>query len=237
VSDNELNEASTRMDSIYTDISDKKLSFEEAATYLSYDKDTRNNKGLMVNQNYENSHAGTPKFEMEELPQDMGKVVDRMQVGEISKPFRMFTDKQKEVIAIVKLRARIASHKANLVDDYQALKTMVEDRKREDLLRDWIAKKQKTTYVRIAEGWRICDFMYSGWVREDTDYVPSEAGNVEKAKDLSETDESSAGKGKNKKKKKDGGVEETEKKPKGDPQMHNGTGSQRQRGRGGRRPY
>jgi peptidyl-prolyl cis-trans isomerase SurA len=234
VSDNELNEASTRMDSLYTDILDKKLSFEEAATYLSYDKDTRNNKGLMVNQNYESSHAGTPKFEMEELPQDMGKVVDRMQVGEISKPFRMFTDKQKEVIAIVKLRARIASHKANLVDDYQALKTMVEDRKREDLLKDWIAKKQKTTYVRIAEGWRNCDFIYSGWVREDTDYVPKEIGSVEKAKDPSETDESSAGKGKNKKKKKDGSVEETGKKPKGDPQVHNGTG-QRQRG-GGRRP-
>ncbi|MDR1408162.1 MAG: peptidylprolyl isomerase, partial [Tannerella sp.] len=40
VSDKELNEASVRMDSLYTDIVSNKLAFDEAATYLSYDKDT-----------------------------------------------------------------------------------------------------------------------------------------------------------------------------------------------------
>ena len=166
VSEKELNDAMVKMDSLYTDIEAEKLTFEEAATYLSFDKHTRNNKGLMVNQNYESSHAGTPKFQMEELPQEMGKVIDKMQVGEISKPFRMMTNTQKEVVAIVKLRSRTPSHKANLADDYQALKTIVEERKKEDLLKDWVAKKQKTIYVRIAEGWRNCDFQYSGWVKE-----------------------------------------------------------------------
>ncbi|MDR2765726.1 MAG: peptidylprolyl isomerase [Tannerella sp.] len=172
VSDNELNEAATRMDSLYADIVGNKLTFEEAATYLSYDKDTRNNKGLMVNQRYESDHAGTPKFEMEELPQEIGKVVDGMQVGEISKPFRMVTDKQKEVIALVKLRARTLSHKANLADDYQALKSLVEERKKDDLLNQWVEKKLKTTYVRIAEGWRNCDFQYAGWVRDVPENLP-----------------------------------------------------------------
>ncbi|MDR0843591.1 MAG: peptidylprolyl isomerase [Tannerella sp.] len=166
VSDQELNEATVRMDSLYTDIIAEKITFEEAATYLSYDKDTRNNKGLMVNQKYMSEHSGTPKFEMEELPQDVAKVVDKMNVGEISKPFRMMTDKQKQVIAIVKLKAKTGSHKANLADDYQALKSIVEDRRREELLKEWVAKKQKSTYVRIAEGWRNCDFQHSGWVRE-----------------------------------------------------------------------
>jgi peptidyl-prolyl cis-trans isomerase SurA len=172
VSDAELTEATVRMDSLYADIIDAKVTFEDAATYLSYDKDTRNNKGLMVNQNYESSHFGTPKFEMEELPQDVSKIVDGMTVGDVSKPFRMVTDKQKEVIAIVKLRARIAGHRANLTDDYQAMKFMVEERKKEDILRQWIAKKQKTIYVRIAEGWRHCDFQYSGWVREMPENLP-----------------------------------------------------------------
>ncbi|MDR2919568.1 MAG: peptidylprolyl isomerase [Tannerella sp.] len=166
VSEKELNDATARMDSLYNDIQDNKLTFDEAATYLSYDKDTRNNKGLMVNQNYESNNVGTPKFQMEELPQEMGRVVDKMQVGEISKPFQMMTNAQKEVIAIVKLRARTPSHKANLADDYQALKTIVEERKRDEVLKDWVNKKQKTVYVRIAEGWRNCDFQYPGWVRE-----------------------------------------------------------------------
>jgi len=166
VSESEMNEAMVKMDSLYTDLSDAKFTFEEAATFVSYDKDTRNNKGLMVNANFEGDNHGTPRFEMQELPQEIGKVVFNMQVGEISKPFKMITNKQKEVVAIVKLRARTESHRANLSDDYQALKTIVEAKKREELLNDWIAKKQKTTYVRIGEGWRNCDFQFPGWVKE-----------------------------------------------------------------------
>ena len=166
VSDKELTEATTRMDSLYNDLQAEKFSFDEAATFVSADKDTRNNKGLMVNQNYESSNYGTPKFEMQELPQEIGKVVYQMEVGDISKPFTMLTDKQKEVVAIVKLKTRVNGHKANLADDFQAMKQLVESRKREELLNDWIRKKQKTTYVRISEGWRNCDFKYPGWVKE-----------------------------------------------------------------------
>ena len=166
VSEKELNEATARMDSIYNNLMENKFTFDEAATFLSYDKDTRNNKGLMVNSNYQSSNSGTPRFELHELPQEVGKVVYDMKVGEISKPFRMTTDKQKEVIAIVKLRARTEAHKANLSDDYQALKTIVENKKREELLNDWIRKQQKSTYVRISEGWRNCDFRFPDWVKE-----------------------------------------------------------------------
>ena len=166
VSEKELTEATARMDSIYNNLMENKFTFDEAATFLSYDKDTRNNKGLMVNSNYQSSNSGTPRFELHELPQEVGKVVYDMKVGDISKPFRMTTDKQKEVIAIVKLRARTEAHKANLSDDYQALKTIVENKKREELLNDWIRKQQKSTYVRISEGWRNCDFRFPGWVKE-----------------------------------------------------------------------
>ena len=166
VSDKELNECLTRMDSLYTDLTAKKFTFEEAATFISADKDTRNNKGLMVNSHFESNNHGTPKFEMSELPQEIGKMVYTMQVGEISKPFTMINDKQKDVVAIVKLKSRVEQHKANISDDYQALKAIVEARKREELLNNWIVKKQKSTYVRISEGWRNCDFKFPGWVKE-----------------------------------------------------------------------
>ena len=166
VSDKELTEATARMDSLSNDLKAEKFTFDEAATFVSSDKDTRNNRGLMVNQHYESSNYSTPRFEMQELPQEIGKVVYQMQVGEVSKPFTMLTDKQKEVVAIVKLKARTEGHKANLADDFQAMKQLVESKKREELLNDWIRKKQKTTYVRISEGWRNCDFKYPGWVKE-----------------------------------------------------------------------
>jgi peptidyl-prolyl cis-trans isomerase SurA len=166
ISEKELTEATARLDSLYNDLQENKFTFEEAATYISYDKDTRNNKGLMVNQNYESNHAGTSKFELQELPPEIGKTIYDMKVGEISKPFTMMTSKQKEVVAIVKLKSKAEAHKANMADDYLTLKNMVEARKREELLNNWIVQKQKATYVRISEGWRNCDFRFSGWIKE-----------------------------------------------------------------------
>ena len=166
VSGKELTDATQRLDSLYKDLQANKFSFEEAATFVSYDKDTRNNKGLMVNKNGESVNSGTPKFELQELPQEISKIVYNMKPGDISKPFTMITDKQKEVVAIVKLKTKIEGHKANMADDFQALKSIVESKKKEELLNNWIAKKQKDTYVRISEGWRKCDFKYPGWIKE-----------------------------------------------------------------------
>ncbi|MCC8132309.1 MAG: peptidylprolyl isomerase [Tannerellaceae bacterium] len=166
VSDKEIEEATVKLDSLYADLKEEKFTFEEAATFVSYDKDTRNNKGLMVNSNYESDNYGTPRFEMQELPPEIGKIVYNMEVGDISKPFTMINKMQKEVVAIVKLKDRTESHRANLSDDYQALKAIVEAKKREELLDQWIRKQQRSTYVRISDGWGNCDFEYPGWIKE-----------------------------------------------------------------------
>ncbi len=149
-----------RLDSIADDIRSEKFPFEEAAAALSADKDTRNNRGLMANQK-----DGTPKFEMQDLPAEIAKVVDKMQVGEISKAFTMVNSKGKEVCAIVKLRQRINGHKATLKDDFQRLKDVVVEKKREEKLEQWIKDKLKNTYVRINDDFKNCNFKYSGWIK------------------------------------------------------------------------
>jgi peptidyl-prolyl cis-trans isomerase SurA len=168
VTKDEIAAASLKLDSLRTDITDGKFTFEEAATYLSNDKDTKNNKGLMVNQNMENytDRSGTSRFEMSELPAEIGKTVYNMQVGDISAPFTMINSKQKEVVAVVKLKSRTEGHKASLAEDFQALKGMVEDEKREQILEKWLAKKQQETYIRISENWKNCDFQTKGWLIE-----------------------------------------------------------------------
>jgi peptidyl-prolyl cis-trans isomerase SurA len=166
ISDEDINNALLKMDTLYTDINAGKISFEDAATYFSYDKNTRNNKGLMVNQDMESNNYGTPKYEMQELPQGMGVVIDKMEVGEISKPFNIKNYQNKNVVAIVKLKSRIKAHQANISDDFQELKALVEGRKRQELLNEWIKNKQKTTFVRISNSWSDCDFKYPNWIKE-----------------------------------------------------------------------
>ena len=163
VSDKDLTDAINRLDSVRNDIVDsKKFSFEEAVAYLSQDKDTRNNRGVMVNQ-----QTGTPQFEMSQLPQDVAKIVGQMKPGDISKPFVMIDPKlNREVVAMVKLSKRIAGHKATIVDDYQTIKNMYENAQRDKMLADWIEKKIAGTYVRIEPGWRNCEFIHSGWLKQ-----------------------------------------------------------------------
>ena len=165
VSEQELDKAMTRLDSLLLDINSAKITFEEA-TYFSSDKDTRNNNGLMVNQNQESHNFGTSKFEMEDLPLGMGVVVEKMEVGEISKPFIMKNNAQNDVAVIVKLNARTNVHQANIADDYQELKSYVENIKREEIIKEWIANKQKSIFVQIKDNWCNCDFQYPGWVKK-----------------------------------------------------------------------
>ena len=153
-----------RLDSIAKDIRNAKFSFDEAATFISQDKDTRNNHGLMAN-----PRSGTARFEMQELAQvsqEIAKVIDDMNVGEVSEPFTMINNKGKEVCAIVKLKARIDGHKATITEDYQRLKSIVQSKLGDEKLHKWIVDKQKSTYVRINENWVTCDFKYPGWVRK-----------------------------------------------------------------------
>ena len=158
-----LTAANARLDSIADDIRNNKFTFDEAASVLSHDKDTRNNHGLLPNPN-----NNTSKFEMKELPAEIAKVVDNMKVGEISDAFTMISQKTgKEVCVIVKLKSRINGHKATISDDYQNLKSIVLDKRRSEVLDKWIREKQKRTYVRIKDSWKNnCAFKYPGWIKE-----------------------------------------------------------------------
>jgi len=162
VNEKDLTSARARLDSIADDIRKNKFSFDEAASIISHDKDTRNNHGLMPN-----PQTNTSKFEMQQLPQEIAKVVDGMNVGEISKAFTMVNEKDgKEVCAIVRLKSRINGHKATITDDYQNLKEIVMDKRREEMLEKWIVEKQKHTYVRINDNWKNCSFKYPGWIKD-----------------------------------------------------------------------
>ena len=95
-----------RLDSIADDIRNGKFTFEEAASVLSQDKDTRNNHGLLPN-----PQTNTSKFEMQELPPEIAKVVDKMKVGEISEAFTMIPQKTGKEECVTKAYVRAYQRK------------------------------------------------------------------------------------------------------------------------------
>ncbi len=161
VAEKDLTDAVARLDSVRTDIIDSKFTFEEAARYISQDKDTHNSNGVMVN-----SETGTTRFEMSQLPQEIARIAGSLEEGEISAPFIMRDPKRdREQVALVKLTRRIPAHRANLSDDYQLIKDMYEQSAKDEIVQKWLIDKIKDTYVRIEDGWRGCDFQYEGWIK------------------------------------------------------------------------
>ncbi|MDE6702585.1 MAG: peptidylprolyl isomerase [Muribaculaceae bacterium] len=166
VADKDLIDAVNRLDSIRSDIEDKKFTFEEAARYISQDKDTRYSRGVMLNSEDRSRNYGTTRFEMSELPQEVARAVAGLQPGEISKAFIMKDPKRdRDIVAIVKLTNRIDAHTANLAEDFQLIKSMYQESVENKMVSDWLEKKISETSVRIEDGWRGCDFQHKGWIK------------------------------------------------------------------------
>ena len=162
VSDSAVNASLVRLDSIAADIRAAKFTFEDGASVLSDDKDTRNNRGLMSNRS---ERGQTSRFRLQDLPPEVAKVVDTLKIGEISTAFPMINERGKTVCVIAKLKNRIEGHKATITEDFQVMKDMVLDKRREETLHNWVVDKIKSTYVRIGDEYRDCQFEYEGWIR------------------------------------------------------------------------
>ena len=175
VSDSSITASLARLDSIAADVRaglppkairaqfTEKWTFEDAVVFYSDDKDSRSNRGLMTN--HPDRQTTTSRFRMQDLPQDVARVVDTMKVGEISKAFKMINEKGKTVCAFVKLKSRTEGHKATITEDFQVMKNVVLNKLREEKIHNWVVGKIKATYVRLNDNYRDCDFEYQGWIR------------------------------------------------------------------------
>ena len=146
------------LDSISTDIKAGEITFEKAVELYSADKDTRNNYGIMYNKMSASSH-----FALDELPVDVARVIEKLEVGDISQPFAWLLENGKTVCAIAKVKSRTDAHVATFNEDYDVLRQMYQAKLSEERIKEWVKKKQRDTYVRINKDSRGCDFIYPDW--------------------------------------------------------------------------
>ncbi|MBQ4277427.1 MAG: peptidylprolyl isomerase [Bacteroidaceae bacterium] len=153
------------LDSVSNEIRRGEYSFEDCVPYLSHDKNTRNNYGMVVYRDPETWET-TTKIQLVNLPTEVARKVSSMNIGELSAPFLMTDEDGREVVAVVKLKNKTNGHRATMKDDYPVLRDVLIDKLNEEKIEQWIKAKQKTTYIRINEGWRNCEFQYPGWVEQ-----------------------------------------------------------------------
>ena len=105
------------------------------------------------------------RFQMQDLPPEIAKVVDTLKVGEISKSFQMINQRGKTVCVIAKLKNRIEGHKATMTEDFQVLKDVVQNKRQEECIHQWVVDKIKNVYTRLNDDYKDCQFEFEGWIK------------------------------------------------------------------------
>jgi peptidyl-prolyl cis-trans isomerase SurA len=152
----DLLRAKLQLDTIYDRLKADTISFAEAAARYSDDEETRNNGGLMVN-----PFTGGPRFEMDEIgqvDQNVAFAIDKLKVGEYTKPMPFTTHDGKQAYRILYLKTHTNPHKANLVDDYQKIQSIVQNKKQQEAIQQWIKKKISDHYIHVADDFKDCTF-------------------------------------------------------------------------------
>jgi peptidyl-prolyl cis-trans isomerase SurA len=162
ISATEKKNAMMRLDTIRQKIVDKEVTFKEACWMFSDDEDTRLNGGVMIN-----PYTGTSLFEAEQLDPKVATAIRNLEVGDVSQPFETKDEQERTVCKIVLLRSKTKPHKANLSQDYQRIQNLAIERKKGDVLEDWLAKTIEATYIKIDDDFKKCKFHNKEWLKTD----------------------------------------------------------------------
>jgi peptidyl-prolyl cis-trans isomerase SurA len=155
-------QASAKLDSIANQIRKDSLKFETAAIIFSTHKDSRINGGLLVSANPSDRVSW---LTLDELNKEMYVKIRDLKMGEISDPFKTTDENNNTVFRIVKLINEVPAHTANMKEDYQTLYNATLMNERQKAYDKWIKEKIKTTYIKISDEYKSCDFLKLGWLK------------------------------------------------------------------------
>jgi peptidyl-prolyl cis-trans isomerase SurA len=153
-------QAMNKLDSIIRLIRLDSLTFKDAALRFSEDEDTRMNGGQVINE-----ITGNTKFALDHFSTRDYLVIKELDVGEISDPYESEDKHGKTMFKAIILRSRTNPHVANLKEDYDMLKQMTMYNKQNEIIDSWVKEKIESTYVRLDNNYRNCNFRIVGWLK------------------------------------------------------------------------
>jgi peptidyl-prolyl cis-trans isomerase SurA len=153
-----LQEAKSFLDSISVAINQGEITFEEAARLYSDDENTRFNAGQMSN-----FQSGDNKFEISQLDRSLFGVVNTLKEGQLSDAAFYMTQDQREAFRIVRMDAKYEPHRANLDLDFTRIKGFALQDKQANTVEEWRTEKLLETFVKVNSGYYPCDEQLESW--------------------------------------------------------------------------
>ena len=157
----EIATARKELDSIRTLILEEKLTFKEAAYRFSDDKRTKFNAGIIT------SEDGSDKMEKLNLPPTISYQIAGLNKGDITDVFQDTQAQDKKVVSIVKIDDVIAAHQLDIATDYDRIKQMALNKKKNEMVEKWVKEKLPNVFISINNRYKDCTFK-TDW-RKTTD--------------------------------------------------------------------
>jgi peptidyl-prolyl cis-trans isomerase SurA len=143
VTDEEIKQAVSKLDSVRKKIIAGTITFNAAASKFSDDETAKFAGPCITNRD------GSTRVTIDALDKDMVVMLGKMKTGDYSKP-TPFTDEQgKKGVRIVYLKARTEPHRMNLHDDYSKISQFALEEKKSKAVDKWLKDKIPTYYIMV----------------------------------------------------------------------------------------
>jgi len=157
--ESEVKAANDEINNIRDQVLNGDITFEEAVLKYSDDKDTRSNKGIIINPETNDTH-----FDVTRLHPELFSKVSNLKEGEITIPY--FENTQGEKIhKMIMLKSKSDTHTAEFTRDYEKIQELALQKKQEETIEKWVADKIQETYIKINVDYKDCDYK-NNWKKD-----------------------------------------------------------------------
>ena len=160
VDDLKLTESKKLLDTIRKRIVDNEIEFKEAAFNFSFDKETRNNGGKLIN-----PITGDTRFELTKMDPKLYNQVKNLDEGQISLPLLETDRSGLKKYKIIMVSKRFDEHVADFSKDFVKIKDLALKDKQLKSVKKWLKLKIDETFVNVNKSFRDCLFS-NNWTKK-----------------------------------------------------------------------
>tara|TARA_B100001057_G_scaffold224172_1_gene224464 strand:- start:27 stop:1394 length:1368 start_codon:yes stop_codon:yes gene_type:complete len=160
VDESKLGESKKLLDTIRKRIIDKEIEFKDAAFNFSYEKETRNNGGKLIN-----PITGDTRFELTKMDPKLYNQVKNLDQGEISLPLLETDRSGLKKYKILMVSKRFEEHVADFSKDFTKIKDLALKDKQLKAVKKWLRLKIEETFVNVNKLFRDCSFS-NNWTKQ-----------------------------------------------------------------------
>lgn len=160
VTADDLKAAKEKITLIRKRITDKEITFDQAAKTMSDEKETRTNGGALINPKTQDT-----RFELTKMDPTLYSQVSNLKDNDISLPLLDEDQSGKKKYKLITVTNRINEHTADYAKDYIKIKELALKEKQIKAIGKWFDDKIKDTYIKINGEYRECTFT-NNWLKK-----------------------------------------------------------------------